>query len=389
MVTANPDDEPRELDLTEVAAVAVRDFDACPCAVVATAIRHGTDFRTGVGAFGRLWYGEDAPECSVDTPFDLASVSKPLTALALARLERRGALSRTERLVDVLPELAGTASAALPLDLLAAHRAGLDGHRPLYAPLTSGQSVDRREALRVAADARRADALGEAPDEGFAPVYSDLGYLLLGEAIAARAGVPLEVVIEREITAPLGLRIGSAEQLAGREPAFEEQVAPTEVVAWRGGTVRGRVHDENAWALAGRAACGHAGMFGDARSVMRLGVAILEALAGARADWLRPEDLAPALRVRPGGSLRAGFDGRTGDTPSSGGRFGARTFGHLGFTGTSLWIDPEAERVGVLVTNRVHPTRAKDAIRRARPAVYDRLVAAMSEPGTAPRRSGA
>ncbi len=388
MTTPSPD-EPRELDLSEVAAVAVRDFDACPCAVVATAIRHGTSFRTGVGAFGRLWYGEDAPECFKDTPFDLASVSKPLTALALARLERRGALSRKERLAEVLPELAGTASAAIPLDLLASHRAGLDGHRPLYAPLTSGKSVDRREALRVAADARRVDAVGEAPDEGFAPVYSDLGYLLLGEAIAARAGVPLEVVIEHEITAPLGLRIGSAEQLAGREPAFDEQVAPTEVVAWRGGTVRGRVHDENAWALAGRAACGHAGLFGDARSVMRLGVAILEALAGARLDWLRPEDLAPALRVRPGGSLRAGFDGRTGDAPSSGGQFGARTFGHLGFTGTSLWIDPEAERVGVLVTNRVHPTRAKDAIRRARPAVYDRLVAAMSEPATSGHRPGA
>jgi CubicO group peptidase (beta-lactamase class C family) len=368
---------PEDVELNEVAAIAVRDFDACPCAVVGAAVRGGRSFRRGLGAFGRLWYGEGAPGCDSDTPFDLASVTKPLTALALARLERQGVLSRQERLAEVLPDLAGTASADIPLDLLASHRAGLDGHRPLYAPLVDGKAVDLRSALRVASDARRADAPGEPPEGGFPPVYSDLGYLLLGEAIAARAGQALEAVIEREITAPLGLRIGSARQLARVAPTFDEVVAPTEVVGWRGGVVRGCVHDENAWALGERAACGHAGLFGDARSVLHLGVAILEALAGERPDWLGPEDIEPMIRVRPGGSLRAGFDGRTGDSPASGARFGQRTFGHLGFTGTSLWIDPDAERVGVLLTNRVHPTRAKDAIRRARPAVYDRLVDVM------------
>jgi len=368
---------PDELDLTEVAAVAVRDFQASPCAVVATALRRGATARSGAGSFGHLWYSEQAPAVTTDTPFDLASVTKPLTALALARLERRGVLSRREPLADLLPDLAGTTSAALPLDLFASHRAGLDGHRPLYAPLVEQRPVDRREALRTAADARRADVSGAAPDEGFAPVYSDLGYLLLGEAIAARAGEPLEAVILREIIRPLSLRIGSADQLARSQPSFDDHVAPTEDVAWRGGVIRGRVHDENAWALAGRAMCGHAGLFGDARSVLRLGLAILDGLAGERPDWLGPDDLEPMIRARPGGSLRAGFDGRTGEAPSSGARFGPNTFGHLGFTGTSLWIDPDAGRVGVLLTNRVHPTRAKDAIRRARPAVYDRLAAAL------------
>ena len=369
--------DPEEVDLTAAAALAVRDFMAAPCAVVATAVRRGGRFFTGAGAFGHLWYGEHPPAVSAETPFDLASVTKPFTALALARLERKGVLSRRERLVDVLPEMAGTASAELPLDLLAAHRAGLDGHRPLYEPLTRGGDVYREEALRTAADARRADASGDAPEEGFAPVYSDLGYLLLGEAIARRAGAPFEVVVEREIVGPLGLGVGSAEQLVKRGTGFHEAVAPTEFVAWRGGMVRGVVHDENAFALGMFGACGHAGLFGDARSVMRLGIAILEALAGEREDWLRPEDLTAAIRVRPGGSLRAGFDSRTEESPSSGARFGPRTFGHLGFTGTSLWIDPDAERVGVLLTNRVHPTREKLHIRRARPAVYDALVAGM------------
>lgn len=365
------------LDLSDAAALAVNAFDACPCAVVATAVRRGGAWHAGAGAAGRLWYGEDAPAATVATPFDLASVTKPLTALALARLERLGVLSRRERLRDVLPELGDTASGDVPLDLLASHRAGLDGHRPLYAPLVEGRAVDRGEALRVAAEARRADAQGAPPEEGFAPVYSDLGYLLLGEAIAVRAGAALEVIVAREVTGPLGLAIGSADQLAALDATFDARVAPTEDVGWRGGVIRGRVHDENAWALAGRASCGHAGLFGDATSVLRLGVAILEAFAGERADWLGPVDLEPLVRVRQGGSLRAGFDGRTGDAPSSGARFGARTFGHLGFTGTSLWIDPDAERAAVLLTNRVHPTRAKDAIKRARPAVYDRLVEAL------------
>ena len=142
--------------------------------------------------------------------------------------------------------------------------------------------------------------------------------------------------------------------------------------------MRGVVHDENAWAVARWGIAGHAGLFGDAESVMMLGVAILEILAGQTAALMTPNDLGPLLRSRPGGTLLAGFDQKSGTLPSAGSRFGPRTFGHLGFTGTSLWIDPDAELVGVLLTNRVYPTRTSaDAIRRARPAVYDRLADAM------------
>ena len=340
---------PPEIDLSAAARLAVRDFGAAPCAVVAAAIRRDGAFARGAGADGRLWFDDAAPSATIETPFDLASVTKPLTALALARLERRGALSRAETLGGVLPWLADTISGSVTIDLLASHRAGLDGHRPLYAPLVEGKAVDRAAALRIAAEPRRADVTGDPPDEGFAPVYSDLGYLLLGEAIATRGGAPLEEVVRREVIDPLGLAIGSADQRAAADPTFDARVAPTEDVAWRGGVIRGRVHDENAWAIAGRAACGHAGLFGDARSVVALGIAILDALRGDRAEWLSPADLAPLLRPRPGGSLRAGFDSRTEDSPSSGSRFGPRTFGHLGFTGTSVTLDPEHEQVEVWV----------------------------------------
>jgi CubicO group peptidase (beta-lactamase class C family) len=202
--------------------------------------------------------------------------------------------------------------------------------------------------------------------------------LLIGEAIAARGGDDLDRIAEREVLDPLGLTIASARRFRERDPSFDARVAPTEVVAWRGGVLRGAVHDENAWALVGSASAGHAGLFGDAMSVARLGVAILEALAGNAPSWLSPIDLEPLVRTRPGGSLLAGFDRRSGDAPSSGARFGTRTFGHLGFTGTSLWMDPDAKLVGVLLTNRVHPTRENAAIRRARPAAYDAIAAAMT-----------
>ncbi|UQA63765.1 beta-lactamase family protein [Polyangium aurulentum] len=337
----------------------------------------GDRFLYGAGAAGRLWPSEDAPLATVDTPFDLASVTKPVTALAMARLERAGALSRKEALADALPALAKTVSARVPLNLFAAHRAGLEGHGPLYEALVHGGSVDPEEALVTAANARRAECAGDPPDEGFAPVYSDLGYLLVGAALARRSGVEVDEVMTREVLGPLGLAIGSARAMRARDASFDARVAPTEIVPFRGGLVRGVVHDENAFAVGGDGACGHAGLFGDALSVARLGVALLEVLGGERSEWLTPNDLAPLLRPRPGGTLLAGFDGRSDDAPSSGARLGPRTFGHLGFTGTSLWIDPDAGFVGVLLTNRVHPTRTALAIRQARPAAYDAMYDAM------------
>jgi serine-type D-Ala-D-Ala carboxypeptidase len=364
-------------DLGGVARLVVDEVGASAAAVVAGAIRRGAVFELGLGVAGALTRDPGAEPARIDTPFDLASVTKPVVALALARLERAGVLARSEHLSAILPELGGTPSAGVPLDLFLAHRAGLDGHRPLYAPLVTEGSVDRAASLIEAASARRQGCEGAPPPEGFPPTYSDLGYLLVGEAIARRTGLALDEVIAREVAEPLGLAIRSARQWEAIEPARFARVAPTEIVAWRGGAITGRVHDENAFALAVDGAAGHAGLFGDALSVARLGAAILDALAG-RGDWLGPADLAPLVRPRPGGSHLAGFDKKSGDAPSAGARFGPETFGHLGFTGTSLWIDPQAEIAGVLLTNRVHPTRDDITIRAARPRAYDALFEAMT-----------
>lgn len=316
---------------------------------------------------------------ATDAFFDLASLTKPMTAMAVARM-RAGGL-RTAPLGSLLPLARGTPSEHVTLELFLAHRSGLEANLPLFRSLLEGRAVDRDEALSEAARARRPDAMGAPPPGGFPPVYSDLGYMLVGETIARQHGAAdVGALLGELVVAPLGLgqQLGSARALEamGERVRFAERVVPTEIAEWRGGEVRGRVHDENAFALHGDGACGHAGMFGTVNAVLELGVAMLDAIERGKGPLATEEDLDWMVRPRRGGTLRAGFDGKSeGGGSTAGERAGPRTFGHLGFTGTSLWIDPDAEAVVVLLTNRVHPTRESTAIRAARPMAHDALFA--------------
>jgi CubicO group peptidase (beta-lactamase class C family) len=302
--------------------------------------------------------------------FDLASLTKPMTAVAFVRAR----IDPSTPLGALVAEARGTASEAMPLELLLAHRAGLAAHRALYAPLLAGvgNRVDRSAALREAADARRPDAGGPAPTAGFAPLYSDLGFLLAGEAVARATGArDAGEAIDRLVLAPLGIdrQAGTVRDLGSR--GIEGPFAPTEEVAWRGGVISGAVHDENAWALAGLGGSGHAGIFGTIDAILTFGAAVIDGLAGR--GPLGEPSLRWLVRERPGGTLRAGFDGKSDVGSSAGSRMGPRTFGHLGFTGTSLWLDPDAEVAVSLLTNRVFPTREHLAIRDARPWAHDAL----------------
>lgn len=276
------------------------------------------------------WEVESAHVCSdglrEEPIFDLASLTKPMTAVAIARSR----LAKEE------------------VELLLAHRAGLEAHVLLRS---RGESPAKR----------RPECVGPAPAGGFPPVYSDLGYILSGDALARAAGTSdAGEAIERLVVAPLGVELGTARSLSG------PRIRKTE------GEICGRVHDENAWLLTGHGGSGHAGMFGTATAVAAFGVAVLDALEG-RGGPFGGDDLAWLVAERPGGTLRAGFDGKSASGSSAGSVAGPRTFGHLGFTGTSVWIDPDAEAVAVVLTNRVHPTRENLAIRAARPIAHDAL----------------
>jgi serine-type D-Ala-D-Ala carboxypeptidase len=305
----------------------------------------------------------------VDAFFDLASVTKPLTAVAVAR----AAIAPETPLGAILEEARGTPSERVTIEHLLAHRAGLEAHRPLYTPLLRGGRVDVAAALREAADARRADADGEVPPEGFAPLYSDLGYILVGAALARTAGArDAGEAIARLVLEPLGIAdaAGTVRDLQAR--GVHGPFAPTEEVEWRGGLIRGAVHDENAWALTGFGGSGHAGLFATADAVLVFGRAVLDALQG-RTNALGNVDLHWLVRERPGSSLRAGFDGKSPAGSSAGAKLAMTSFGHLGYVGTSLWIDPENRTIVTLLTNRVRYGRDHLAIRAARPRAHDAL----------------
>jgi len=356
--------------LSQLAQKLVVGPGVAPAASLAVA-RHGPrGWAIGVGAAGRH---RGSRPITPATPFDLASVTKPFVATVLARLASGEGPAMDTPLGELLEEARGTASDDVPLELLASHRSGLEAHRPLFQVLVGRRGVDRSALFAEAADARREDCTGRPPRGGFPPVYSDLGYLLLGEALARAHATPLDRLVEREVVVPLGLDAAPSRGWLGREPTFSERVAPTEHVAWRGGELVGVVHDENAWTLGGHGLSGHAGLFATAGSVARFGAALVDALAGRRSAWLPAQAALGLVRQRPGGTLRAGFDGLSPAGSSAGGVCGPSTFGHLGFTGTSLWCDPDAGAIAVLLTNRVNPSREHTAIRAARPRVHDAL----------------
>jgi serine-type D-Ala-D-Ala carboxypeptidase len=356
--------------LAEIARQFVIAPEVAPAAVVAVGYRAGKGFEFAEGAAFR-----NASAADSGAIFDLASISKSFMACTVARLVRRGRLTFETPLQDLLPEARGTTTGATPLSLLLSHRAGLEAHRTLFAPLLGGLPFDRERAIAETIRGRRPECAGPAPVGGHPPVYSDLGYALVGLAVQQFEGLPLDEVVEREVCAPLGLEVGSARLLRRRGVGFAARCMPTETVAFRGGEVRGVVHDENAWALSGHGLSGHAGLFGTAAGVARFGAALLDARLSRSHAWLDAESLRTLLVPRPGGTLRAGFDGKSADQSSAGTMASPRSFGHLGFTGTSLWCDPDAERVLVLLTNRVCPTRNNPRIRAARPAVNDALQA--------------
>lgn len=213
-------------------------------------------------------------------------------------------------------------------------------------------------------------------ERGTRSLYSDLGFMLLGFIIERCGGQSLSAFFKERILASLGEpRLGFV--LPERLTEFLEAkrregggVAPTEVDPWRGRLLHGEVHDENAAALGGEA--GHAGLFGTAEAVLAITGMWMQAYHGRTS--LLTQDLVREFTRRQNqqgsSSWALGWD--TPSAPSSSGQyFSDRSFGHLGYTGTSVWIDPEVGLEVVLLSNRVHPTRKNDAIRGFRPLIHD------------------
>ena len=242
------------------------------------------------------------------------------------------------------------------------HTSGLPGHRPYYQ-----QARDRREVLR----AIFAEPLVAEP--GSKVEYSDLGFILLGEIVTRLTGEPLDRLAHDTIFEPLAMSDSTFNPAA----KLREEIAPTEDGnEFRKGLMQGEVNDGNAWAMGGVA--GHAGLFSTAPDIAAFAQMMLNGGIYAHERMLRRAAVTEfTTPVVIGGTPRAlGWDVPTADS-SSGKYFSSSAYGHLGFTGTSLWIDPVRDVFVVLLTNRVHPSAANDKIRKVRPEAHDAVMEAL------------
>lgn len=307
-----------------------------------------------------------------DSLYDLASVTKPFVATLALAASSRGSLSLEERVDRMLGEVRGGPVVETNLWQILSHRGGFAAWGGLYldVPHALGSAAARRWIVTEAARRRETDA---PPGQA---VYSDLGYIVAGAAIARSLGRSLDRSIEDLVTGPLGIAedvffAGAAQ--GTRRQRLQTASAPTERCTWRGRVLRGEVHDENCAALGGVG--GHAGLFGTAKGVAVFGRWLLDNLKG-RTTFLPAALLQRSLEPQPGGTHRFGWDTKSDGESLAGKRLTPGSFGHWGFTGTSLWCDPERDLVVVLLTNRVHPSRANQKIRGFRPAFHDAIVAA-------------
>jgi len=304
---------------------------------------------------------------TTNTVFDLASLTKPLaTALAAMRLVQAGALSLETPLGRVLPEMTKTDKGAVTVRQLLSHCSGWPAWQPYYEVLRDDPHDIRRERLKALL---AAEPLTAAP--GATWRYSDLDYLALGLMLEAVGGLRLDRLADQEIYAPLGIRDLFFNPL-DETPAARDYAA-TERCPWRGCVLCGAVHDDNAYVLNGVA--GHAGLFGTAGGVWNLLRALRRIYAGdVETPWLSRSWVRTLWTRTTRSDWTLGFDMPSLEGSSSGRHFSANSVGHLGFTGTSFWLDLDRRIAVVLLTNRVHPSRSNSRIRQFRPRIHDEIM---------------
>jgi CubicO group peptidase (beta-lactamase class C family) len=329
-------------------------------------------------AFGRLSYDADAPEVAPDTIYDLASLTKVVVTTTLSMiLVDEGRLDLDARVHSFFPAFLGPAKERVTVRQLLTHSGGLLWWAPLY------QELKGKEAYL-----ERIVALDLAYEPGTKSVYSDLGIILLGDILERVSGRPFEELARLRVLGPLGMK----DSLYRPPATLRDRIAPTENDPWRGRVVRGEVHDENALALGGVAP--HAGLFATAPDLAHLSQMLLDGgvFGGRRIVSRATVELFTERAGVPGSSRAIGWDtatdetGRRSSTPgqpgysSAGSLLSPRSFGHTGFTGTSMWMDPDRGLYVILLTNRVHPTRENNQIREVRAQVADAVVRALDRP---------
>ena len=307
------------------------------------------------------------------TIFDLASLTKPLaTTLAVLIVVSRGNLGLDSPLAELLaPRSVPRDKAAVTVRQLLSHSAGFPAWKPYYLELEKLPEADRKRRLH---EFLLDEPLEYAPGEG--SLYSDLGFLVIQWLMEERTATDLHRLTREKLYEPLHCPTLSYRPLQQAVPQDPRDFAATEQCPWRGRVLNGEVHDENAHVIGGVA--GQAGLFGTAADVGRLLDAILRSRAGIGGGlpWAteRLEEFLHRAYPEPGRTWALGFDTPAAVGSSAGCHFSPETVGHLGFTGTSFWLDLRRKLAVILLTNRVHPTRANEKIKAFRPVLHDAVM---------------
>jgi CubicO group peptidase (beta-lactamase class C family) len=340
-------------------AIAARAFPGCAFGVLS-----GGEFVLK-DALGRFSYEAESPAVTAETRFDIASLTKVVgTTAAAMLLVQRGQIDLETPLGEILPQFVADRAAGDPAHLitlrhLLAHNSGLPGYVELFRTASTPDSL-MRACLALPIEAL----------PGTRAEYSDPGFILLGKALEARMAEPLDSWLTREVFDPLNM--GNT----GFCPAPAERcsIPPTEQDTWfRHRLIQGEVQDESAWVLGGVA--GHSGLFSTVDDLLGFTCAVLSGAAQSKPSaTLFDRDVLNRFtqRQEPAGNERAlGWDTPSLSASSAGKHFSSHSVGHLGFSGTSLWIDLDAAVTVVLLTNRTWPDRKNQLIREVRPAFHD------------------
>jgi CubicO group peptidase (beta-lactamase class C family) len=326
---------------------------------------------------GSIAFLEEAGYCS-STPrsgpirkhtiFDLASLTKPLaTTLAIMKLVDEGRIDLDQTLDSLLPVDVPKDKRTLTPRLLLCHCSGFIDWKPFYLELVRLEIEKRKESLR--------ERLLNTPlvyRPGKETMYSDLGFMILEWVIEERAGMVLPVYLEKHFYAPLLLKNTFFSGIVSHAGFTQDQFAATEDCPWRKKTVSGYVHDENAYALGGYS--GHAGLFGSAGDVYLVVNLLRGHYREEREDYLKRETVKEFFTRQgfvKGSTWALGWDTPSPQGSSSGKYFSPNTVGHLGFTGTSVWVDLDKDIIVIFLTNRIHPTRNNEKIKAFRPRIHD------------------
>jgi serine-type D-Ala-D-Ala carboxypeptidase len=305
-----------------------------------------------------------------ETIYDLASLTKPLaTALAVMLLIQESRLRLDQSVVSILPCFLDPLMSKVTIRHLLAHSSGLSDYHPYYLVLRHFPLKARKEQLEKLLTRER---LAGFP--GRQVEYSDLGFMILRWIVETISGMRMDRFLWKFIYHPLGLEHLFFIDL--NQPACHDNIAATELCDWRNTLLKGQVHDDNAFVTGG--IDGHAGLFGSAADVGRLISILLSDYRGQSGMSFFNANIIRAFWSRQMSSGKAlGFDMPSADGASCGHFFSKIGVGHLGYTGTSFWIDPERSIFIVLLTNRVHPSRYNVGIRLFRPVIHDEIMLAL------------